>query len=235
MSKHQEWKMVHLLYRYGYRAGNDDPPALTMAELTHAGVHCDSDTWVPLERAGVIERDGDRYSLAAPVVEVVRRFTLAKTPRDDVDLRVDYPEAFVAMPFNELWSDDVYAKMLKPGIEDANLDVVRGDDIVRIGDLAMNVWQSITQAGVIVADVSEPNPNVYYEVGLAHALGKPVFIFKDQNAKLPADFGGDHYYPYDRRDLAAGRNTLAKALEDWAKEEDNQAFGVKDLVDRSRK
>ncbi|MDQ6760945.1 MAG: nucleotide-binding protein, partial [Acidobacteriota bacterium] len=63
----------------------------------------------------------------------------------------------------------------------------------------------ITQAGVIVAEVSVPNPNLYYEIGLADALGKPVFLFKQASATLPADFGGVHYYPYDINDLEAGR------------------------------
>jgi hypothetical protein len=42
-----------------------------------------------------------------------------------------------------------------------------------------------------------PNPSVYYEIGLADALGKPVFLFKQANVPLPADFSGIHYYEYD--------------------------------------
>ena len=96
------------------------------------------------------------------------------------------------------------------------------------------MWRSITQAGLIVADVSVPNPNVYYEIGLADALGKPVFLFKQTSVTLPADFGGVHYYEYDLNDIAAARETLAAELKKCADEEDNQAFGVKALVDRKR-
>ena len=93
-------------------------------------------------------------------------------------------------------------------------------------------WQSMTQAGLIVAEVSVPNPNVYYEIGLADALGKPIFVFKQQSVNLPADFGGEHYYVYDLQDLGAGRKRLADELEKWAAHEDHRPFGVKALVDR---
>ncbi len=49
MSKHQEWKMVHLLYRYAYRREGGDRRVLTEQELTNAGIHCDNDTYMPLE------------------------------------------------------------------------------------------------------------------------------------------------------------------------------------------
>ena len=231
MSKHQEWKMIHLLYRYARRRG-DDRRVLTEAELTDAGVHCDPDSRQLLEDAGVVTRVGYEYELSKPARKIVSTFTVAKGPEDSVDIRVDYPEVFVVMPFTETWSNDVFNEMLTPGIEDAGFTVSRGDSIVRVGDLSTNVWKSITQAGVIVAEASVPNPNVYYEIGLADALGKPVFLFKQESAKLPADFGGVHYYPYDLKDLAAGRQILAAELRNWAADRDQQPLGVKALVDR---
>ncbi len=58
MSKHQEWKMIHLLYRYGRRSSAGDRRVLTETQLTGAGVHCDADTRQPLEDAGVVTRVG---------------------------------------------------------------------------------------------------------------------------------------------------------------------------------
>jgi len=144
---------------------------------------------------------------------------------------VTKPEVFVVMPFGQSWSDDVYTKFFELGVRDAGFTEVRGDSIVRVGDLSTNVWKSITQAGVIVAEVSVPNPNVYYEIGLADALGKPVFLFKQRNATLPADFGRVHYYEYDLADLAGARQTLTAELKKWAAHEDHQPFGVRALVD----
>ena len=233
MSKHQEWKMIHLLYGYAHRTNSGERRVLTEQELTSAGVHCDPDSREPLERAGIVTRIGDEYALSAPANEMINRFTVAEGPKVGVDIRVDYPEVFVVMPFTEPWSDNVFANLLKPAIEDAGFGVSRGDSIVRVGDLSTNVWRSITQAGLILADVSVPNPNVYYEIGLADALGKPVFLFKQESVSLPADFGGVHYYEYNINDIGTGRRKLTAELKKWAEEKDNRAFGVKALVDRN--
>jgi hypothetical protein len=232
MSKHQEWKMIHLLYGSARRTAAGNRRVLTEQELTNAGVHCDPDSRQPLEDAGVVTRSGDEYELSEAARKIISTFTVAKGPETGVDIRVDYPEVFVVMPFSQPWSDDVFAKLFKPGIEDAGFVASRGDLIVRVGDLSTNVWRSITQAGLIVAEVSVPNPNVYYELGLADALGKPIFLFKQTSATLPADFGGAHYYNYDLTDLNSGRHTLTAELLKWAGEKEHQPFGVKVLVDR---
>lgn len=204
MSKHQEWKMMHLLYRCSHSSSDGTRKVLTEAELRNAGVHCEKDTWEPLMRAGVVNWAGDEWELTAAATEILRNFTIAKPPDSGIDIRVDYPETFVVMPFGELWSSNVYDNLFVKGIQSAGFSVVRGDEIPRVGNLDDNVWRSITQAGVIVADVSVPNPNVYYEIGLATALGKPVFVFKQRGIQLPADFGGVHYEDYELGELAAG-------------------------------
>jgi hypothetical protein len=57
MSRHQEWKMVHLLYQYAHRSGRSARPVLTEDELRNAGVHCDVDTWQILKDAsGIMEQ-----------------------------------------------------------------------------------------------------------------------------------------------------------------------------------
>lgn len=233
MSKHQEWKMIHLLYTYARRIGTGNRRVLTEQELTSAGVHCDPDSRQVLEDAGVVTRIGNEYELSKPARKILSTFTVAQGPRDSIDVRVDYPEVFVVMPFTQPWSGDVFNKMFKPGISDAGFTVSRGDSIVRVGDLSTNVWLRITQAGLIVAEVSVPNPNVYYEIGLADALGKPVFLFKQEGVSLPADFGGEHYYDYNLNDLNAGRQELSGELTKWSEDVDHRPFGVKSLVDRS--
>lgn len=232
MSKHQQWKMLHLLYNYAQRKDDGDERVLTEKELTQAGVYCDPDSRQLLEDGGVVIRQGNAYSLAEAARKILATFTVAKGPEDGVDIRVDYPEVFVVMPFSEPWSNKVFSEMLSPGIEDAGFVVSRGDSVVRVGDLGTNVWRSITQAGVIVAEVSVPNPNVYYEIGLADALGKPVFLYKQDRVTLPADFGGVHYYEYDLNDLQSARRQLAGELKKWAALRHCQPFGVRALAER---
>lgn len=230
MSKHQEWKMLHLLY--GHARPSGDRSVLRVDELVEAGVHCYEDTFMLLEGSGVVSQAGDEFSLTEPTRAILSRFTVAMGPETNVDIRVDYPEVFVVMPFSEPWSDRVYEEMLVPGIEGVDFSPKRGDSIVRVGDLSTNVWQSITQAGVIVAEVSVPNPNVYYEIGLADALGKPIFLFKQKDVQLPADFSGIHYYEYDLNDLGEAKDRLSAELTKWADHRDHRPFGVRELIDR---
>ena len=229
MSKHQEWKMLHLLY--GQARPSGDRSVLSFDELESAGVHCYEDTFMLLEGSGVVSHVGDEFSLTEATRAILSRFTVALGPETNVDIRVDYPEVFVVMPFGEPWSDRVYDEMLVPGIEGADFTPKRGDSIVRVGDLSTNVWQSITQAGVIVAEVSAPNPNVYYEIGLADALGKPICLFKQAEVQLPADFSGIHYYEYKLGDLVSGKEKVSEELTKWADQGDHQPFGVRELID----
>src|ERR1700686_4769635 len=108
MRKHQEWKMIHLLYRYARRTSTGDRRVLTEQELTSAGVHCDADSREALERAGIVTRIGREYALSVPASEIINRFTVAEGRRVSVDIRVDYPEVFVVMAFSEPWSADVF-------------------------------------------------------------------------------------------------------------------------------
>src|SRR5256885_13251428 len=99
VSKHQEWKMLHLLYTNARRTG--DRRVLTEQELTSAGVHCDPDSRQVLEDAGVVTRIGDEYELSKPARKILSTFTVAQGPAVSIDNPVDYPEVIVGVAFSE--------------------------------------------------------------------------------------------------------------------------------------
>ena len=77
-SKHQEWKMIHLLYRYAYRTNTGDRRVLTEQELTSAGVHCDADS---REQKAEVRRPGwDRSRVGHRPVEAERLTTRPSEP-----------------------------------------------------------------------------------------------------------------------------------------------------------
>ncbi len=88
------------------------------------------------------------------------------------------PHAFVAMPFgiktdrqgNEIDFDRVYAELIKPALEGAGLDPFRADKEVQPGDIRTDMFQELLLADLVVADVTLDNPNVWYELGVRHAL-----------------------------------------------------------------
>jgi hypothetical protein len=205
------WKMLHMLYTL--RPGRS---GLRGSELADAGIDCGPDTLTPLEESGAVVRTGDLYALTEPARRILGTCVVANRRWPSDDMRVDDPSAFVVMPFSEPWSDQVYRELIEPGITAAGLECIRGDLVVRVGDLGQNIWGALLHAGIVVADVSALNANVFYELGLAHALGKDTVILKQNDARVPADIGGAHYHQYELRDLDAGARWLRAELEQWA-------------------
>jgi hypothetical protein len=222
MGDRDMWKMLHLLYLHG-------KPTLTEKLLAQAGILCYTDTIQILVNAGAVHRsdDGGDYSLSTPAMKILETCVIANSRTQAGDVHVDEPQAFVIMPFSEPWSDQVLADVIEPAVADAGLTMVRGDTLVRVGDLTANVWNEILRAGIVIAEVSAPNVNVFYELGLTHALGKTALLLKQAGVVLPADFGGAHYYEYDPRSPAAGRALLQQALSQWATQ--FHAHGVRAL------
>ena len=217
MSQREMWKTLHLLHLYG-EVEPDGRPKLSRQVLRAAGVFCESDTFAPLFISGAVEGQADDVYLSKAALKLLEVCVVANRRIDVADMRVDYPQAFVIMPFSEVWSDDVYAQMIKPAVEAAGLECLRGDTIVREAALSDNILNAIIKAGLTIADLSAANVNVYYEVGLTHALGKDPLLLKEKNALLPADFRGAHYTEYELGALDVGRSRLQAEIEKWAAE-----------------
>jgi hypothetical protein len=82
--------------------------------------------------------------------------------------------------------------------EKHGLRVERGDHRVLTKALMDKVRDQIVEADLILGDVSFANPNVFYEIGLAHALGKPVvFLTQDDPGNAPVDIRQFEFIHYD--------------------------------------
>ena len=88
------------------------------------------------------------------------------------------PHAFVAMPFgvktdsqgHEIDFNRVYAELIKPALESAGLDPFRADQELRAGEIRTDMFQELLIADLVLADLTLDNPNVWYELGVRHAL-----------------------------------------------------------------
>lgn len=103
---------------------------------------------------------------------------------------IDPRLAFVLMPFTgEL--TEIYITLIKPTVENKEFGLVckRADDIKSNKAIMQDIWKSICEARLIIADLTGLNPNVMYELGVAHTLGKETLIIyrKDENIKFPFD------------------------------------------------
>ncbi len=108
------------------------------------------------------------------------------------------PLAFVIMPFDEEFKD-VYEQFLKPVLKDAGFCVKRADDILSQQNILTDVLQGIHDGDLIIADLTGENPNVFYELALAHALEKPVIMLTQSVEGIPFDLQSYRLLEYDLR------------------------------------
>lgn len=88
------------------------------------------------------------------------------------------PHAFVAMPFGpkpgpdgtEVNYNRIYSELIAPAIEAAGLSAFRADQEQAAGSILADMFQELLVSDLVVADLSIPNPNVWYELGVRHAL-----------------------------------------------------------------
>lgn len=99
----------------------------------------------------------------------------------------EQPTAFVVMqfttPFNELFEE-----VIRPMCAELGVRAVRADDTYGPGLIIADVVRQIDDSKLVIAEISPVNANVYYEVGYAHARGKPTILIADRNVeRLPFD------------------------------------------------
>jgi hypothetical protein len=116
------------------------------------------------------------------------------------NVRVDKTQVrvFVVMPFREPF-DTLYHDVIRPVVEDADMIPQRVDEISGPGIILDDIRQQIEESHVVIAEVSTPNPNVFYELGYAHALNKPAILLarREPDKDLPFDIQGYRAIFYD--------------------------------------
>jgi len=120
---------------------------------------------------------------------------------------------FVIMPFAPPLGN-YYSQIYEPAIHMAGMNAVRADDdIFATGKIMDQVWRGITAAKVLVAELTSRNPNVFYELGLAHALKKPVVLISSNEEDVPFDVRHIRVIYYDVTDPFWGEKLMKKVAE----------------------
>lgn len=112
---------------------------------------------------------------------------------------------FVIMPFSAIF-DAEYAHVIRPAIEVAGLSSVRADQIYSKPQIMADIWKALRSSRIVIAELSEKNANVFYEVGLAHALGKPVITITRNEQDVPFDLKALRYLYYDTNNPSWGES-----------------------------
>ena len=94
--------------------------------------------------------------------------------------------------FNALFGD-----VIKPVCDALGIEAYRASDIDRPGVIIQDIIQGLAESQIIVAEITPGNLNVYYELGYAHAMGKPAILLADRGTSLPFDIRGHRVIFYD--------------------------------------
>ncbi|ETR69193.1 MAG: Tetratricopeptide TPR_2 repeat protein [Candidatus Magnetoglobus multicellularis str. Araruama] len=108
--------------------------------------------------------------------------------------------AFVAMPYQTkkgINFDKVYRELIYPALDAEGFRVFRADEEKSSGDIRKDMFQELLLADIVIADISIDNPNVWYELGVRHALRATGIIhIKCRRTKIPFDICSDRTLSY---------------------------------------
>jgi hypothetical protein len=121
-------------------------------------------------------------------------------------------DIFMVMPFRPEY-DVVYQEIIRPICASLNLTIKRGDDFASVnGSIINEVWSALNACRLVIAETTEINANVYYELGIAHTLGKPAVLLTQEKEpqKLPFDIRHMRFVVYENS--ISGGDELEKDL-----------------------
>lgn len=128
--------------------------------------------------------------------------------------QLDTRLAFVLMPFTDPLTA-IYQAIIKPTVEDPQFGLVcrRADDIKSNRAIIQDIWKSICEARVVIADMTDLNPNVMYELGIAHTLGKEtILLYQHQDTENKFPFDLCHIRRIEYSNTASGGEDLKQKL-----------------------
>ena len=105
-------------------------------------------------------------------------------------------KAFIIMQFGQY--DYIYSHVIKPICDKKDINCVRADEYHYPGSILKDIINSLVDSDIIVADITPDNPNVYFEVGYAYALGKnPILLMDRARESVPFDISGFRVIMYN--------------------------------------
>jgi hypothetical protein len=120
---------------------------------------------------------------------------------------------FVATPFSVDFQDS-YKYAVRPALEEMGFNVWKADEHIGNIDIMCKMCQAIQECSYVVANISDWNANVLFEIGLAYGIGKKVIMVKNKTRSVPVDLSGLEYIDYESiDDLKRNLTTFFKSVD----------------------
>lgn len=128
----------------------------------------------------------------------------------DIKRHVLKPKIFVVMQFSKEYND-LFEEVIKPVSEKFGYECIRADEYYTGTPILTDIIKSIQESNAIIAEITPDNPNVFYEIGYSHAVGKPTILLCDKKReKLPFDLSGFRTLFYEN--TIAGKKKVETSL-----------------------
>lgn len=131
------------------------------------------------------------------------------------------------MPFEEKYRE-VYTEVYKVVCKSNGIDCWRVDEVNKPGSITRDIINGIIESDIIIADLTERNPNVFYELGIAHSTGNKTIMTCQSNESLPFDISAYRVIFYEQ--TINGGKVLIEKLDKSIKELLNNRFEVNNPV-----
>lgn len=148
------------------------------------------------------------------VFEEVRTEVINKavrSPSQSLVVEASSKLCFVLMPYGERF-DALYRSVIAPAVTDQGFTPLRADELTGTGFVMEQIRAAIQQARFCVAELTTANPNVLYEIGLAHAAAKPLILLAEKGSKLPFDLAHQRVIFYEGSAEAGTGDLLRDAI-----------------------
>lgn len=120
------------------------------------------------------------------------------------------PIAFIIMQFSDEYNQ-LFEEVIRPTCEGKGFECIRANDKYTTNPIIQDIIESIHESSVIIANITPDNPNIFYEVGFAHAIKKPTILLCDRiRQNLPFDLSGFRTLFYEN--TIAGKSSIERDL-----------------------
>ncbi|WP_298239151.1 hypothetical protein [uncultured Algibacter sp.] len=117
-------------------------------------------------------------------------------------------------------SDKLLNHVFKPVLDSKQYNTIRADQVAKVGLITTQIINLILESSLVIADLTDQNPNVFYELALRHASRKPYIQVIKKGQKIPFDLAGIRTIQVDIKDLDDVENAK-KQIEEQIKEIEN--------------
>jgi hypothetical protein len=126
-------------------------------------------------------------------------------------------KVFMVMPFSDDVANNNYLHSIKPVCDKFNLEVRRADEIFSTSPIYEDIVKEIQEASIIIVDITNKNPNVFYELGMAHTLkqNRTIMVTQDSFKEMPFDIAHFRIIPYEN--TIVGKVNFEKQLQSTLK------------------